>query len=93
MARNDDIRSAWDLPAATGKGKAHDEWLIDESLAETFPASDATSPSRPGSLLGSRYATGRNERVRYFIDTPGPWVAALGLVAFFWLMLKRRGRR
>ena len=33
-----------------------DERLIDESLMETFPASDATSPARPGSLLGMRYA-------------------------------------
>jgi hypothetical protein len=25
---------------------AHDEWLLDEALAETFPASDPISPSR-----------------------------------------------
>jgi hypothetical protein len=35
-----------------------DERLIDESLMETFPASDPTSPARPGSLVGMRYATG-----------------------------------
>ena len=34
-----------------------DEWLIDESLKETFPASDPISPTRPGSLVGMRYAT------------------------------------
>jgi hypothetical protein len=33
-----------------------DEWLIDESLQETFPASDPISPARPGSLIGLRYA-------------------------------------
>ncbi len=33
----------------------HDEWLIDESIEETFPASDSTLPSHPGSSLGTRY--------------------------------------
>ena len=26
---------------------AHDDWLLDEALAETFPASDPISPSVP----------------------------------------------
>lgn len=30
---------------------AHDQWLLDEALAETFPASDPISPS--GSSRGS----------------------------------------
>jgi hypothetical protein len=34
-----------------------DEWFIDESIKETFPASDSTSPARPGSLLGIRNST------------------------------------
>lgn len=25
--------------------QAHDEWLLDEALMETFPASDATAPA------------------------------------------------
>ena len=32
----------------------HDEWLLDESIEETFPASDATLPIRPGSSLSTR---------------------------------------
>lgn len=42
-------------PANPGE-PGHDEWLIDESLEETFPASDATLPSRPGSTLATRNA-------------------------------------
>jgi hypothetical protein len=37
-------------PGAPG----HDEWLIDQSIEETFPASDATLPVRPGSTLSRR---------------------------------------
>lgn len=33
----------------------HDEWLIDESIEETFPASDPTLPIRPGSTLALRH--------------------------------------
>lgn len=38
-----------ELPLADAAG--HDEWLLDEALAETFPASDsiAVSPHSPAS--------------------------------------------
>jgi hypothetical protein len=41
------ISSELPLPAVAG----HDEWLLDEALAETFPASDsiAVSPYSPAS--------------------------------------------
>jgi hypothetical protein len=35
-----------------------DECLIDESIKETFPASDSPTAALPGSLLAVRYATG-----------------------------------
>jgi hypothetical protein len=38
------------IPGADG----HDEWLLDESIEETFPASDAMLPVRPGSTLSRR---------------------------------------
>ena len=34
---------------------AHDEWLLDEALEETFPASDPVLPARPGSSLSLRH--------------------------------------
>ncbi|HVE48121.1 MAG TPA: hypothetical protein VNG69_00725 [Casimicrobiaceae bacterium] len=34
----------------------HNEWLIDESIRGTFPASDPVGASQPGSLPNRRYA-------------------------------------
>ena len=33
---------------------AYDEWVLDEALQETFPASDPVLATRPGSSLGLR---------------------------------------
>ena len=44
----------------TSADSERDEWLLDESLKETFPASDSTSPVLPGSLLGMRYTAKRH---------------------------------
>ena len=44
------------MPSAPG-AKDHDEWLIDESIEETFPASDPTLPVRPGSTLSRRHSS------------------------------------
>jgi hypothetical protein len=35
----------------------HDEWLLDESVEESFPASDPVTPARSGSTLAKRYET------------------------------------
>lgn len=32
---------------------AHEEWLLDQAIMETFPASDATSPYRSESTTGA----------------------------------------
>ena len=69
-----------------------DEWLIDESLKETFPASDPTSPARPGSLVGLRYAASTRAAER----TPSslaklPWlIGALAGGVVVGLILTRR---
>jgi hypothetical protein len=42
-------------PSAPG-ADGHDDWLLDESIEETFPASDPTLPARPGSSLSRRHA-------------------------------------
>jgi hypothetical protein len=43
-------------PSAPGQPN-HDEWLLDESVEETFPASDPAAPAQPGSTLAKRYQT------------------------------------
>jgi len=35
------------IPRSEVGSPGHDEWLLDEALLETFPASDPISPSRP----------------------------------------------
>jgi len=40
---------------------AYDEWVLDEALQETFPASDPALPTRPGSSLGLRTPGGPKE--------------------------------
>lgn len=44
------------LPGTPG----HDEWLIDESIEESFPASDPSSPSRPDSMVAARNRSSRH---------------------------------
>lgn len=34
----------------------HEEWLIDEAIRDSFPASDPASTSQPGSIAHARYA-------------------------------------
>ena len=51
-----------------------DEWLIDQSLEETFPASDPPSPTFPGSLLGMRYAV--QPRSARHSNSTQPWLIA-----------------
>jgi hypothetical protein len=42
--------------------EAYDEWVLDEALEETFPASDPVLPTRPGSSLALRTAKSRDPR-------------------------------
>jgi hypothetical protein len=49
-----DPRSKLQATSAETERAEHDEWLLDESIEETFPASDATLPIRPGSSLSRR---------------------------------------
>ena len=37
-------------------GTRHEEWLMDEAIRDSFPASDPASSSQPGSIAYERYA-------------------------------------
>jgi hypothetical protein len=37
-----------DTAASRAEASRHQEWLLDEALKETFPASDPISPASPG---------------------------------------------
>lgn len=59
--RNDSgskLETTMQPPSAPGTD-GHDEWLLDESIEETFPASDPMLPVRPGSSLSERNALRR----------------------------------
>jgi hypothetical protein len=49
-------------PAASTAMEAdpHEEWLIDEAIRQSFPASDPAAFTQPGSLVGERYARRAN---------------------------------
>ena len=40
----------------SGTASRHDEWLMDEAIRDSFPASDPASSSQPGSIVSERYA-------------------------------------
>jgi hypothetical protein len=42
------------VPEAKPGARGHADWLVDESVEESFPASDPPSAVQPGSLAGSR---------------------------------------
>jgi hypothetical protein len=67
---------------------------MDEGIRDSFPASDPTSSSQPGSLVGQRYATrerGATKRIESHSTTSG-WVMA-GFAIFCAGFMLGRGRR
>jgi hypothetical protein len=51
------LEASRQTPMAPGAA-GYDEWLLDMSIEETFPASDAMLPVRPGSNLSMRQSAG-----------------------------------
>lgn len=87
-----------DSAAAALHAPGHAEWLIDQSLAETFPASDAPLPVRPGSTAASHYSRygrlGAARDLSTVLRAPGlPFAcAAIGLTLLCaFVLLTRRG--
>ena len=61
------------LDHAGGGTSRHEEWLIDEAIRGSFPASDPASSSAPGSIVNRRYAEASAGSPRSSM----PFVAAL----------------
>jgi hypothetical protein len=85
-----------DAPFAPDTAR-HNEWLIDEAIKETFPASDPISPGQPGSLVGLRYAEFESPIGHRRSGPPGvrwrPWLVTGGVLCFaIWLAVRRRRR-
>ena len=55
-----------------GNSTRHEEWLMDEAIRGSFPASDPASSSEPGSIVNQRYAEDAAGRPR----SSGPVVVA-----------------
>lgn len=51
---HDDERTL--APHLGSSASQHDEWLLDEAIRGSFPASDPASSSQPGSIVNKRYA-------------------------------------
>ncbi len=50
-------------PDGDGGTTKHEEWLLDEALRGSFPASDPASSSQPGSIVNRRYAARPGTRI------------------------------
>ncbi len=46
-------------PMNPPKTYEHEEWLVDEAMRDSFPASDPASPIQPGRIVNERYAGDR----------------------------------
>ncbi len=82
------------IPYVTGMAASPDgreEWLLDDAIDDTFPASDPVSHNQPGSILNTRYAA-RERRAR--ASWPGDrtfwWLTAGAVLAALLLVRRRR---
>ena len=78
-------------------GERHEEWLLDEAIDDTFPASDAVALGQPGSSVNLRYVAMERDARRRRAGTPNAtiWWLLLGCLAAgaSLLVLRRRDRR
>ncbi|HEX2829196.1 MAG TPA: hypothetical protein VHP37_22800 [Burkholderiales bacterium] len=82
-----------DSPARVAGAPGHDEWLIDESIAESFPASDPPAPPHPGSTVGMRYPIAASRSFPHALRLPGSaaaWAAICLSLVCIALLSRRR---
>ncbi len=86
----DDAKSLSDATAAAAR---HDEWLMDEGIRGSFPASDPNSSSQPGSLVNERNPANRRIVQPRRSDKTAFWWLMAGCVIFGVGFLAGRSRR
>jgi hypothetical protein len=72
----------------------HEEWLLDDAIDDTFPASDPVAIGQPGSIVNMRYASREGVR-RGRPHTAGAlsaWWLPISVVACALLLLRHRRR-
>lgn len=76
-----------------GAAREHDEWLLDEAIRETFPASDPVAVYLPQALPAMSHAVRRRIRVGAPPTTGTAWWIAGAVAIFCAGYLVGRGRR
>jgi hypothetical protein len=72
-------------------GERHDEWLIDEAIMETFPASDPPAPYQPAHRTPHASHASMLRRAAPRAGDLLPWVIAGGaILCLGWLLGRRR---
>ena len=73
----------------------HEEWLLDDAIDHTFPASDPASTSQPGSIVSLRYAALERSWARKPARAPNAiprWLLPGALVVCAVLLIRRQRR-
>ena len=72
----------------------HEEWLLDDAIDDTFPASDPVAIGQPGSIVNMRYAAQEGPRRDRASDSSalGRWWLPVAVAACA-LLLVRQARR
>jgi len=72
-------------------GERHDEWLIDEAIMETFPASDPPAPYLPAHRTPHSSSVPTAQRAAPRPSVALPWMIAAGaIICLVWLLGRRR---
>ena len=79
---------AWLRRGARRRARAYEERIIDGSVEESFPASDPSSSSQPGSIAAQSYAFARRR------SREANWIVPLAVgIAVLALVIAMRRRR
>ena len=79
---------AWVRRGARRRGRAYEERIIDGSVEESFPASDPSSSSQPGSIAAQSYSFARRR------SREADWIVpvAVGVIVLAAMIILRRRR-